>query len=580
MPRKKAAPPAEFPHVEKATQYARNVLSGKIKACRWVKLACQRHFDDLKEKKWVFDPSRAERVCTFISLLPHTKGEWAKPKPGDPDAIRLHLEPWQCFFLCSIFGWIDKRGFRRFTRASLYVPRKNGKSQIGAAIGLYMLAADGEPGAEVFCGATSEDQAWKVFGPARLMAQKTPDLCAAFGIEVNARNINVISSASRFEPIISDPGDGDSPHLAIIDEYHEHKTNSQYNAMRSGMGARKQPLLLVITTAGSDPSSPCFDDWKACQMILEGEIQAPRHFALIYTVDKEDKWDSLSAAIKANPNYGVSVEKEFIASELASARTNARHQSRYKTKHLNVWVQAKDAFFNVEKWRDCENPDLCLDDLEGDGVYIGIDLASKVDIAALVLLFPPSPATGDKWAVFGRYYLPEETVNAPEKENYRKWKEEGYLTVTDGAIIDFDVIKADLLDLCTRFECLSLPYDPYQATKLVTELQSEGLPAIEMRATVLNFSDPMKMLDGLIRDGRMVHDGNPVMTWMIGNVVATQDAKDNVYPRKNRDEDKIDGPVALIMAMARAIVGEVAAPEPSAMWLGNGAYDAGLPGRP
>lgn len=568
MPRKQDKSPT---HVERANEYARRVLSGDIPACEWIKLACRRHFDDLDAGVYRFDDVRAEKAARFISLMPHTKGKWALPNPKEPGSHLTRLEPWQCFFVCSIFGWLKGDGTRRFQKASLYVPRKNGKSHLAAAIGLYMLCADSEPGSEVYCGATSEKQAWEVFGPAHRMASKTPALVERYGLEINARNMNVRSENSKFEPVIGNPGDGASPHCAIIDEFHEHRTTALYNAMLTGMGAREQPLLLVITTAGEDLSSPCYNDFKTCQQVLSGSISDPEHFALIYTIDESDAWDDEKTLIKANPNFGVSVKKEFLLSRLNEARTNARHQGRYKTKHLNMWVTALDSFFNLEAWRKAD-ADVSLEDFDGECVYIGMDLASKVDLAVVVVLVPPSSNGGD-WHTFAKFYLPEQTVAQTENEHYREWAEGGHITVTDGAIIDFDVIKADLIDLCTRFECLSLPYDPYQATKLVTELQSEGLPVIEMRSTVLNFSDPMKMLDGLIRDGKIVHDGNPVMTWMIGNVVATHDAKDNVFPRKNRDEDKIDGPVALIMAMARAMVGEVAAPEPSAIWLGQGAYD-------
>lgn len=565
MPAKQPKPPS---HVEKATQYAREILDGKIIACEWVKLACKRHFDDLEAGVYTFDEARAEKAATFISLMPHTKGKWAQVKPREPHANLTVLEPWQCFLVCSVFGWVNADGNRRFKKASLYVPRKNGKSHLAAAIGMYMLCADNEIGAEVYCGATSEKQAWEVFGPARIMANRTPTLVAAFGLEINARNLNVQAQNAKFEPIIGNPGDGSSPHCAIIDEFHEHRTNALYNSMITGMGAREQPLLLVITTAGEDLSSPCFNDYKTCQQILSGTVDDPEHFALIYTIDENDAWDAEVALIKANPNIGVSVKREFLIARLNEARTNARHQGRFKTKHLNMWVTALDSFFNLESWRKAADPTIALEDFEGERVYIGMDLASKVDMAAIVVLIPPD-VDGGVWNVFAKFYLPEQTVEQPEKEHYREWRDEGWLTVTEGAIIDFDKIKSDLIDLCRRFECVSLPYDPYQATKLVTELQSEGLPVIEMRATTLNFSDPMKVLDGMIRDGQIAHDGNPILAWMIGNVVARYDANDNVFPRKNREEDKIDGPVALIMATARAIVGEVAAPVPSAMWLGE-----------
>ena len=243
---------AEHPHVAAAERYARRVAKSKTLACKWIRLACGRHLKDRKREKqkafpFKFDKDKAEDACQFLELLSHTKGRWAK------EGLLLTLEPWQCFFVCSIFGWLRKADdLRRFRKVLLLVPRKNGKSQIAAAIGLYMLAADGEHGAEVFSGATSEKQAWEVFRPARIMALKSEDFREEFEVDVNASNINIQATDSRFEPIIGKPGDGSSPSCAIVDEYHEHDTDELFEAMETGQGAREQPLMLVITTAGSN----------------------------------------------------------------------------------------------------------------------------------------------------------------------------------------------------------------------------------------------------------------------------------------------------------------------------------------
>ena len=247
-----------------ATQYACDVVDGRIAACKWARLACQRHLNDLARTSWqyTFNPELTdvngklyypvERICKFAQMLPHIKGDWAAR--GE----RIRLEAWQVFVLASIFGWVhrDTRR-RRFRIADLYVPRKNAKSTIAAVIGAYMLAADGEYGAEVYSGATSEDQAYEVFRPARLMAATTPEYCKHYGVTVNISNLAIVSTNSKFEPVIGKPGDGASPSCAIVDEYHEHKTSALYDTMETGMGARSQPLLLIITTAGSDISGPC-----------------------------------------------------------------------------------------------------------------------------------------------------------------------------------------------------------------------------------------------------------------------------------------------------------------------------------
>lgn len=538
-------------NVKRANKYARDVACGSIAACKWVRLACERHLDDIRQTKgyhefpYYFDADAADRVCRFVQVFPHTKGKWASK--GE----KLVLEPWQCFFLCVIFGW--KRhsdGTRRYRRALLFVPRKNGKSALAAAIALYMLAADGEYGSEVYSGATTEKQAWEVFRPAKAMANKVPEFTEHFGVDVHASNISILDNGSRFEPIIGKPGDGASPHCAIVDEYHEHKTDELLDTMETGMGAREQPLMLMITTAGDNMAGPCYQMQLDAQKSLEGVMDDPHTFALIYTVDPGDDWADVETLRKANPNFGVSVSEDFLLSRLQDAKNNARKQSTFMTKHLNIWVGARDAYYNVDRWRQCEDADMTMEQFAGQPCYIGLDLASKVDIAALEVLFP----LGDgQFARFGKYYLPEVTVEQGDNEHYQGWMRDGWLTVTDGEIIDFAQIRDDIIDLTKRFQVTEVAYDPFQATMLVTELMGHGVPVVEMRPTVLNFSEPMKNLDAIIRSRQIRHNGDPVMTWMVSNVVAKEDAKENVFPRKERAENKIDGVVALLMALGRSM---------------------------
>lgn len=538
-----------------AEQYARDVISGKILSCEWVRLACERHFRDkerAKEASWPykFDGKQAERVCRFLELMPHVKGRWAIRDKRNPNAHRLRLEPFQCFITVSIFGWVKKaNGRRRFRKASVYLPRKNAKSTWAAGVGHWMAWKDEEMGAEVYSGATSEKQAWEVFGPARLMAKNEPEMAEGLEIVVGAMNLYRERDASKFEPVIGNPGDGASPHCAIVDEYHEHTASSLYDTMLTGMGAREQPLLLVISTAGDNLAGPCYDDWLTVQKILQGARHDDTHFGIIYTIDKDDDWTSEAALRKANPNYDVSVSAEFLQAQQRDAIGSARKQGTFRTKHLNQWVQAREAYVNMHDWAANEDKSLKLVDYRKRPVYIGMDLASKVDIAALELLFPEENGS---YTRFGKYYLPQATVDDPVNEHYRQWAREGWLTVTDGNIIDFTQILSDIVEMCSDFQVKAVAYDPHQATMLVTELQNEGVPCVEFRPTVLNFSEPMKQTEALIRARKLKHNGDPVMTWMVSNVVARVDAKDNVYPRKERPENKIDGFVALVMAQGVA----------------------------
>jgi len=548
---------AKTPHTNAALKYAREVVSGKIPACLFVRQACQRQLDDIKRWKgkagpYYFDRAEAERYIKFVEMMPHVKGEWARNRQT------LRLEPWQKFKWTTVFGWKrTKDGTRRFREAYMEEPRKNGKSTQVAPAGLYMMSADNEAGAEVYCGATTEKQAWEVFGPSRLMAERAEEFVDCYGVEINARNINILSKAAKFEPLIGDPGDGASPSCAIVDEYHEHKDARLYDTMITGMGSRSQPLMLVITTAGYNLGGPCYSMRDRARKVLGGIIKDEELFAIIYTIDKDDDWTSPESLIKANPNYGISVSADFLLAQQRKAMQNPSKQNSFKTKHLDVWCNASSAWMNMLRWDAATDASLQIEDFSGERAIIGIDLASRKDIAAKVTVFTREINGDAHYYVFGKYYLPEETVEESGNEQYQGWAHEGRLTLTPGNVIDFAYIEDDLKDDASRFEVVEVPYDPFQATQLSTRMLEEGFQMVEMRPTTLNFSEPMKELESLVLSGRLHHNGCPVLTWMVSNVVAHLDAKDNIYPRKERAENKIDGVVALIMALARALVPQI-----------------------
>lgn len=541
-------------------EYAQAVVKGKIVACKWVKLACKRHLDDLKASKrkaypYYFDDAAANKVCQFLSLMPHTKGKWARKRE------LIKLEPWQCFAFVSLFGWkIKKNDRRRFRKAYFAVPRKNGKSIIGSGLGLFMFAADGEFGAEVYSGATNEKQAWEVFRPAKQMLERTPDLQELLGAEVWAKALLVPEDGSRFEPVIGKPGDGASPSCAIVDEYHEHDSSDLVDTMETGMGAREQPLLLMITTAGFNIAGPCFDQEQDAKKVLEGVLDDPELFALIYTIDDKDDWTSPAALRKANPNFGISVDEDFLLSQQRQAMQSASKQVRFKTKHLNIWCSAKSAWLNMLEWAKCADQTLRREQFKGERCYLVLDLASRSDVCVLMLIFVREIDGKQHFYLFGDYYLPEFAIENAEKNAnaYRKWVIEGFLQQHDGAEIDFDLIEEDMLALVAEYGPDEVVFDPFRAAQLEQRLTKNGVTAVEVGQTVKNLSLPMKELESAIKAGRVHHDGNPMLTWMMSNVVAKLDAKDNIYPRKEKPEQKIDGPVAVIMGLARAIHGEVA----------------------
>ena len=530
--------------------YALKVVGESILSCEWIKLACRRYLLDLKKSKedpdypYYFCAKSAEKVLRFKQLMPHTKGVWAK------QGLLLELEDWQCFFNMNVFGWKRKSDdLRRYRKAILFVPRKNGKSAEASTTGLYMLAADGEHGAEVYSGATTEKQAHEVFLPAKIMAKKENDFREFYGIQVNAQTIIIPENGSKFECLIGNPNDGSSPSCAIIDELHEHKDSRLYETMETGMGAREQPLILIITTAGDNVSGICYQMINDAEKMLQGTVDDDETFAMLYTIDKGDDWKSEEALIKANPNYDVSIKGEFLKARQNDAINSARKQSAFKTKHLNVWVGSNDAFYNLEDWKRCANQDLKIEDFKGCRAYLGLDLASKVDIASLNILITKDDGT---YITFSHSYLPETTIE-DGNPSYQGWMIDGWIKETGGNIIDYNLIKDDIIELCSLLDVQEVAYDPFQATMLITELMGEGIPVVEMRPTVLNFSEPMKELEALMKSDKIQHNGDPCFTWMVSNVVAKLDAKDNVYPRKDREENKIDGVVALLMSLGRAM---------------------------
>ena len=544
-------------YLHTAIEYAELIAADEdgFIASRYVRLACEKFLVDLNNDAadfpFVFDPQKAWRACAFLEAMPHTKGEWAARRE------KIKLQPWQIFIVANIFGWVRKSdGARRYRRVLVMVPRKNGKSLLAAGIGNYMFLIDGEHGAEVYSGATSLEQAKEVFTPAKLMLQKTPALRAKYDIEIQARTMTVPANGSRFTPLIGKPGDGSSPSCAIIDEYHEHSGPELYETMRTGMGARKQPLLLAISTAGTSMDSPCFHAVVEAQKMLDGIVEDQGLFAVLHGLDPEDDWMDEAVLEKANPNVGVSVSLDWLKSELASVKINPRRASHFRTKHQNAWVGARSQFFNMASWQNAADTTLKIDNLEGTQFWMALDLAAKQDLSACVMLFKLDDG---RFATFGHYFLPEDALNGPNGDNYRMWAEQqGHITITDGAMVDQDRIYDYIDAQLNRFSVNTILYDSWGSHALIARLQARSAPCTEFPQNVKNFSEPMKVLAGWIDDGQLIHDGDECLAWMMSNVESRIDSQDRVYPRRPSREAKIDGAVALVMCAGGALADEAA----------------------
>lgn len=550
-----------YQHVESGLDYCRKVISGSILACKWVKASCQRHLDDLERwpdttSEFWFDADEAERVCRFAEMMPHIKGEWARRRES------IKLEPWQCFVLVVLFGWKRADGTRRFRTLYLEVARKNAKSTLLAVIGLFMLAADGEAGAEVYSLATTRQQAQIVFRVARAMALREAGFREAYGVKVNAHSVTIDEEESKFEAQSSEDNslDGLHVHCGIIDELHAHKTRGVWDVIETATGARSQPLIAAITTSGSNREGICYEQRSYVCRILNSTLRThdgmgyrvdgdaivdETYFGIIYTIDDDDDWTDEQVWIKANPNLGVSVRPDDLSRKCAKAMQLASAQPGFLTKHLNVWVNADQSWMDMRAWDRAADTKMKPEDFIGWECVLGQDLAAKIDVASSALLF----RRAGEYRLFTKHYLPESTIEDSSNSQMRGWAIQGYLTETDGNTIDYDTIEADVKDWVSRLWVRTIAYDPGFAWDFFQRLHNEGYPVSEYKPTTDNYSEPMKTLEELIINGKLKHDGNPVMTWMVSNVVCHRDAKGRIYPRKEREENKIDGVVAAIAAL-------------------------------
>lgn len=542
-------------YVEAAEAYSRAVVAGEIPVCKWTRLAVERQLADLAREPgpdwpWVFSAEAAERPCAFIELLPHIKGKWARERR------LIELELWQCWILTTVFGWVHREtGLRRYREGYVEVPRKNAKSTLSSGLALFMLAADGEHGAEVYSAATTRDQARIVFDDARAMAERTPDLRTWLGVAIMQHSLTVAHTASKFTPLAAEGStlDGLNVHFAVIDELHAHKTRAVYDVIDTARGAREQSLLWNITTAGTDRSGICYERRTHVTKLLDGVIEDPAMFGVIYTIDDGDDPFQPTSWAKANPNWGKSVLPDDMEASARKAEAMPSALSNFLTKRLNVWVSGESPWMDMRAWERCA--DQALRDVsayagQGIKVWAGLDLAQKKDFAALVFVFE----LDGKWHVCVRLYLNELAIQESGNAHLSGWARQGYVTVTDGDITDFDVVAEDMRQLCRDFDVQEIAFDPALSMYFAGKLIEEGLPLVEITQRALFFTPPLIQVENLVLEKGLCHDGNPVMSWMVSNLVVKESKFNELKaPTKERPENKIDGPIAMLMALGRAL---------------------------
>lgn len=526
--------------------YIKAVVSGEIKANEFVKQACNRHLEDLKNAEsrgLYFDEETASKAIKFFSILKHSIGEWA--------GQRIKVEPWQAFFLAMLFGWKKEGGNRRFKTGYLEVARKNGKSTMLAGVGLYLLLADGEDGAEVYTAATKKDQARITHGEATRMVKSSPELSKRLIVQKN--NIFISDSASKFVPLGKDSKtlDGLNVHGAIVDELHAHPNRDMIDILETATGARRQPLIVAITTAGQDRRSVCFEYHEYTAKVLGGVIQDDSFFGLIYGLDEGDDWADESNWIKANPNLGVSKKLQGMKEQAEKAKNMPTALNAFLRLELNVWVNNETKWLNTAKWKECGfavNPE----GLRGRTCYGGLDLSFTTDITAFVLVFPPQ-GKEDKWQILPRFWIPDEAMRERSKRDrvpYDVWVRQGFISTTPGEVIDYDYILEQIKKDAETYDLKQIGFDRYGSAKITNDIQKEDIAElVGIGQGFISMSAPMKELERMLLAGDLAHGNNPVLTWMADNVVASTDPAGNIKPDKSKSREKIDGIVALIMAL-------------------------------
>lgn len=534
-------------------QYVEDIASGRIPACKWVKLAVARHMRDLddatqgRRSDIYFDDNAAQHAIDFYQFLKHSKGEWAGQV--------FVLEPWQQFVIWVLFGWKRQDGTRRFRTAYLEVARKNGKTTLLAGIGLYLFYPDGEPGAEIYTAATKRDQARISHGEATRMVKSSPALRRRIGVFKD--NLHIIDTACKFEPLGADADsmDGLNVHGALIDELHAHKDRRVWDVLETATGSRRQPLQMAITTAGFDRHSICWEQHQYVERILERVIDDDTYFGIIYTLDEGDDWEDERNWIKANPNLGVSVKYDDLKRKAEKAKQVPSALNAFLRLHMDIWTESVTRWIPLEAWRACGGH-VDADGLKGRICYGGLDLSSSIDITAWVKVFPPAQ-DGDKYQVICKFYIPQDNIEGRVRRDrvpYDVWVRQGFVTATPGNVIDYNWILNDIRQDYETYDLRDIGFDRWGSAKIAQDIQEIGGEKfmVQIGQGWASMSAPTKELEKMILAGEIAHGDNPVLTWMISNVVVRQDPAGNLKPDKEKSSEKIDGVVALIMAIDRA----------------------------
>lgn len=497
----------------------------------------------------------ADRVVRFIEQLKHTKDPWY--------GVSFDLLPWQRELVMDVFGTVKKDGYRQYNTAYLEVPKKNGKTDLAAALGLYMTCADGERGAEVYGAAADRQQASIAFDVAVEMVEQSPALKKRIKLVLSQKRM-VYKPTNSFYQVLSAEAyskHGFNVHAVIFDELHAQPNRELFDVLTKGSGdARMQPLFFLITTAGDDPNRTSIG-WEVHQKaieVLNGTKQIDNFYAKIYGVAEDEDWEDEANWIKANPSVGHNLRLETFRQWYKEAKGNPAEERTFRQLRLNQWLKFKTTkWVSLDQW-DATAGIVIPEKLRNRRCFGGLDLSTKIDITAYVLVFPPEEA-GQKWEVLWKFWIPEDNMKERVKKDhvpYDRWVREGFIKTTPGNVIDYDFIEKDILRSRDLYDIQEIGFDPWNAQQVATHLDDEGLTMVEVRQGFKSMSPPMKELEAFIIGKKITHGGNPVARWMFGNLEVKMDENENVRPVKSKSTERIDGIVALINAMARGILDE------------------------
>lgn len=518
------------------SEYVADVISGRLPSCRMVILACQRYLDDWKREDLYFDWKAVKKFVAFSSSLKHFKGEFA----GRP----IDLEPWQIFIVANVFGWKKKAtGKRRYTYADVFVPRKNGKTTFAAVLALYCMMLDGESGAEVYAAAVDREQA-------RICFEASKELISVsmFSRLVKTYTSSLVyqKTASSYKPLSKETKnkDGLNPSCAVCDERHAWQTNEIFEVLKTGIGARSQPLIFSISTAGNDTSLPYFSDIKFLKEVMLGIKEKDNHFIMLYTPDDEDAWDDPMTWRKVNPNYGVSLSPTYMENEYLEAKQKGGTiLAAFCTKNLNKWVDAPTVWIADDTVKE-NNHDLDESQLLGEECYVGIDIASKTDLTCVSFFFP-------KYKAFKYLFIiPEgKVIELEDRVDYRRWAEQGWVTVAPGKVIDEEWYLERLKIELDKYNIKCIAYDPWGMWNMIQKFGRYQEVLLEYQQSIRYMSVPTKWFESAVLKSELNFMHNPILRWNMQNVVIYTDPNANIKLDKARSRNKIDGVVATVNAI-------------------------------